>query len=741
MDTRTQLQNALRGIHVPELARMQLRPVLRGDQQPVIVAGNHALVAQLQRSDGGGRALRIPVSPEAGADWPGRYREIAEGMPSPARDLLPRGIQVAARGITLGRHQVPAVIMEWIDGPTMLHAVDRASRAGRVEVLSALADAVKEFAIAWLESGVTHGDLAADNLMMRRNGDMVAVDLDRLAWNGGPKPGFRNVSPAYRHPSDPGEGRAQDAFALLVQYVSIKALADDPDLRASFGDSSGTHGGALLFSSWDLTDLGRSRVLREVRSRVGASTRALVDSLHGASLGDPELAIEVLTGAPAPAQPEPAPEPADDQATGWDLSRVIERLRTQETAPHPVPPVQEQHHAQQYPDPIERDSPETIAEDRAQLRAAIERGDEAAVVRLASRLADDPIAQFYRLEVERILASGYDGRIARSSTQQHDDTVISLATEAEARHLSLNAASRRAVRRAEERIQVRNRLETALRDDRRPDLAELAVSGELVVLGDTDRGSLQRVLQALEWPILQQALDADDDMLILAAFDDDLFGDAASVPDRVRERVALARTRRTWMANVRATLKARDVDGLVRLFSNAPRGAASRLSATERNRAVRMMEREAALQDLAGAIGTGNDSRMLAALQEVERVGARIEDRQMWASIQRVVERASVVEQIVAAGSADPIDDRALARLLPVARMMGLRHDPALVDALSWDRLNAQVVRAAAARRIRRAIATDDDRVIRRTAFPDPADAIALLSEPERARVAASRKR
>jgi hypothetical protein len=138
---------------------------------------------------------------------------------------------------------------------------------------------------------------------------------------------------------------------------------------------------------------------------------------------------------------------------------------------------------------------------------------------------------------------------------------------------------------------------------------------------------------------------------------------------------------------------------------------------------------------------TGNDTRILTALHEVERVGARIDDRVTWSAVRDVVERASLVERILDAASSRPVDDHQLAHLLPIAKTMGLMHDPAFHDDYAWDRLQKIVLRGASLRRIRRAIATDDDRVIRQAAFPDVTGTIASLTEEERERVEAARER
>jgi len=745
MDTRSRLHNALARSHVPKLARHRLRPLLDQRGQPKVVSGDQAVVAQMTRSDGALRALRIPLSPDSGRGWPAHYGMIHDQLPDAVKLWFPRAIDVLDGGLPLGSQSVPAVLMEWIDGPTLLQAAHRAATDGNAAVLRALADALRDLAESFQTHEVVHGDLAADNLIVRVSGELVAVDLDSLAWTGYAPRSMHEPTMVHRFRGRRASGAQQDAFATLVLYVSLMLLAEMPELRERHGDPPTAHGGAILFSSWDLADPATSRVFTDVRRRVDDEARRLVDLLRQACLseaaGIPDILAEAFDGAPLsphaaatwsePGQVAQKPEPKPATST-WDLSRVIDRIASQEDGF--VQTVRK-------PEPVLPAAPDPVLAERARLREAIARGDDAEVLRSAVRLADDPVAQLYKIDVERVLAVGYQKRIADAARQQRDELVLQIAAEAELRHLPMSQASRRLIRQSRERLDVRDRLQVALADNDRTSLADLAVSGDLVVLGDTDRESLQQVLRALEWPNMQRALETDNDLIILEAFDEELFGGPEAVPTAVRHRVNLATARLAWIRDVRAGLKQRNVIELARLFATAPPGGAERLSAAERQRAERMIQQQAALDGLETAIRTGNDGEILTSLHEVERVGARIEDAFIWSSLRHVVERASLVERILDAARADPVDDRQLAHLLPVAKTLGLMHDPSFHDDVAWDMLELRVMQGAAMRRIRRALATDDDHLIAQTAWPDVAGAVPLLTSAERLRVEDARDR
>jgi hypothetical protein len=764
VDSHSLFQNALSRTYVPELVRLHARPELDHQRHPVIVEGDQALVARLIRSDGTRLALRVAASPETGKDWRLRYAAMPSGVPASVSSYIPRAIDVVPGGFTMGDASHAAVVSEWVDGPTVLQAVDRAGRAGNGAVLRAMAASLREFAIGLRQARVVHGDLAADNLMMRPNGDLVCIDLDGLTWPDAQLGPTGSGTPGYRHPGGAGSATERDAFAVLVQYTSLLVLADDPDLRRSYGDPISAHGGAILFSAWDLADPATSQVFADARERVDPETQHLVDRLREACISRPGQSPAILAEIfalpdevrPTTGSPEDAP-----LDSSWNINSVVERLKTQYGEPPaserpatPAPAASDwsrwlpSDRTERFPAPAPADAPSSGAvplhrldEDRQRLRQAIAAKDEPEILRLAARLGDDPVAQMYKIDVEHVLAEGIQARIARAAEKGRDEDVLSLAHDVERRHLPLNRATRNLIRRSKERIAVRGRLEAALAADDRPALSDLAVSGDLVVLGDTDRASLQKVLRALEWPSLQRALATDDDLMILEWFDEELFGAPGTLPDEAHRRIALARQRTQWVQEVRSALKRRRVRDLASLFLAPPEGGPERLSAAERQRTERLIERQAALDELQLAMKSGDDNAVLSALNTIERVGARIDDRFTWGTVQGVVERATVIEDIVTAATAEPVDDRQLAHLLPVAKSLGLAHDPRLRDELAFERLERLVLRGAAVRRIRNAITQNDDAAIRQAAYPDVADAHAALTFAERERVEAAVQR
>lgn len=768
MDRLARFQNALAERRVPALTGLHARPVLDRAGLPNVVAGNNALVARLRRADGGDVALRIVASAGKPREWAIRYAALAQFQQSRSLNRVPSAISVIDAGLPILEADDPGesngefgMVMEWIPGPTLLQGIDRAARAGNVEVIRALSTAYVQLWNDLQRVDFIHGDVTAQNLMVRANGQLACVDLDGAAWNDAPFGPTGEGTAGYRHPTLYRDATLRDAFSALVIMTSLAVLADAPDLRDAYGDSPSAIDGAILFSAWDIADPSTSRVFADAAAQVTSPTRALLDELHQACVGDASDVFEACTLLPRMRMPAALrPSPA---ASGWDVGPVVERMRAHSsdtwgadssnvagsgsgdiwqlppspnsTADYPATP-----EGFSWGGRAAAASKPVTGHDIAELTTAIERNDETEVVRIWSQIGHDPLASLLAGDVEQVVAVGYDRRVLAESRRKRDGAVVAVAAEARDRHIPLGPQARSIVRQASERNAVRAELAAALEGGDRRGLAELAVSGRLVVLGDADRNSLQKVLQAIEWPALQRAIQTDDDVLIAAGFDDELFQGTSLLDDGVQERVDLARRRIDWLASARAALAKRDTSRLRELLIEPPDGAPERLSGPERRRIRRAIERRHALAELETAIKGEDERAIIVSLNRVERVGARISDRATWARVQQVVERVSIIDELLSAADAQPLDHVRIAQLIPALKALGLERDPRLGDDELVERLEAHVIRMAHVRRIRAAITRDNDVAIMVAAVPDPRNALDMLTEPERDRVAAAIK-
>jgi hypothetical protein len=137
------------------------------------------------------------------------------------------------------------------------------------------------------------------------------------------------------------------------------------------------------------------------------------------------------------------------------------------------------------------------------------------------------------------------------------------------------------------------------------------------------------------------------------------------------------------------------------------------------------------------ALASGDDRKLVDAMNEIEITGALLPTDLDWASVQSVADRLSLVASIRRAAQAKPPDYARLSRLLPAAKEAFSVPQPYLGPGLDFAGLELDVRRVAHTERLREALRIDDDNAILTAASPDPYGAIATLTQDEQVRVAA----
>ncbi|MGH2561730.1 MAG: hypothetical protein ACRDJH_21905, partial [Thermomicrobiales bacterium] len=297
MPTLATLDDAMRrsGRLVPAVNRLGGGMIATtGPNQPLRVVGADAVVYQLRQPSGRSFALRCLLTDHPEPGLPERYRGLASApavtklRESPSSPVV-GSVHYFADGLSLAGADFrslhhPIMAMDWVDGSTLIAAVDRACRAGDTQRLDALAGAWLAAVDDLEAAGFSHGNLTADNVMVRADGRVVLVDYDTAFWPGSARPSSTESTPGYRHPAGLSTGPdRRDRYPSLLIYASLRALAHWPDLREEYGDAAETSGGALLFAPRDLADPDGSALFRAQRSIQDPPTRALIGILGEAS--------------------------------------------------------------------------------------------------------------------------------------------------------------------------------------------------------------------------------------------------------------------------------------------------------------------------------------------------------------------------------------------------------------------------------------------------------------------------
>ena len=582
----TALTNALRDGSVSFVATLGARPFLDDAGELVRIRGEDALIVPL--GVGGDRhpryALRLPLEHAGGASWPGRYADIAAAAGT-ITGHLPRNVTI------LDVEDIPgtsvALLYDWIPGETLTARVTRARERHNRERLSDLLWSLADLADALRTSALVHGDIAPGNIIVGPDGEMTLVDLDRAGYRDGVPPVEPRRRAGYRLPRGGGAPEEEDAFALLVLMTSIAVLADASVPIEHERAPEWSHP-ALLFSSWDLMDPQRSRLVREVEHQLSPLTRALLDRLIAGCTGRPdrvpallrEAAMEINRSGTRPGAIRDDFE--DDTAAGWHLSG---RSNVAE------------------PDPPE------IGFDWPAAPAQAPRQQEAA-------WSSEPRAEQPPASVPSW---------PEPAAERGERTLETIVSEIQAVTAPAIAGPSRRQQRAERRRQqVGQRLRRALAENDRPVLIDLAMSGALAELDDSDRQDVLQVVRALSYDAIVRAIATDDDEAILSSIDRSVFASDDDLDPAFRDRVGLARRREAWTERAPVAARERDGQASVEVLADPPADGVARLPEAVRRQVTRLADEHRAAEAAQAAIRQRDANGLARAL------GTLVELRPVW---------------------------------------------------------------------------------------------------------------
>lgn len=698
---------------------------MAGAAQPFRVAGNEAVVYRLENAAPGFIALRCFLTDKLDNSVLARYERLSKDatlrrLRAPEHSPLVQFVHLFSDGLLIPGPDFrsltePVIAMEWIEGPTLLEAVDRAARQGEQRVLNALANSWLRAVSANRAVDFSHGSLTGQNVMIDLERGPVFVDYDTAWWPGAVSVAKAKPPPAYAHPRGVASApERRDDFAALLIFVSLRALGIDPTLREEYGDTPARIDGALLFSPSDLASPNKSKLFERLKQLPDDEFQGMLGVLREACRSSVDAvppiddawqaaraAVMELRAAPPPAPPSIAAAPVAAEATWYD---VVSRV----------------------PD----------ASGTADFIAAVVDRDAETVVELWPGVRQLPEVIPFAIQATNLASEHLHSRIDRAIATGDDDELIAAVEQAELLVIAVQPGTRRAYRRALRQSDLRERLIDALQTDDRDRLASMAASGDLDELSGISRSAERSVRLAIKWQQLQQAIDLDSDDQILACSLDELLQETGYVSQEDKDRIALAQGRRRWLAKVRAALADRDAALLAELFASEPPAGAASLGPSEKRRTTRLISQRRAAHRLQEALASGDDRKLVDAMNDLESTGALLPADLDWASIQNVADRLSIVASIRRAALANPPDYARLGRMLPAAREAFGSGQPYLGHGLDFANLELDVRREAHRERLREALGKRDDNAILTAASPDPYGAIATMSQDEQERIA-----
>lgn len=189
------------------------------------IAGRNSIVLQI-RIQGLLYALKCYNSPLVAGE---RLGGLIASLP----DKLTIKPQILPEELWVDGHHTDVALYPWVEGRTLEWTIRKAIHDKDSSLLLSLKEKFIALAVEILESEWRHGDLKAENIVVRPNGEMVLVDCDSLYHPTLPKR-YPLGTPPYIHPQ---RGDAYDShiddYSIALVVLSLEALARDTSLFAN----------------------------------------------------------------------------------------------------------------------------------------------------------------------------------------------------------------------------------------------------------------------------------------------------------------------------------------------------------------------------------------------------------------------------------------------------------------------------------------------------------------------------
>lgn len=256
----------------PDLRKGKTIPGVFG--LPKVISGGFAGVFQVKK---GKKSYAARCFLRMVDDTKKRYKAIHEFLHRKRINCVIK-FDYIDKGILVKEKWYPILKMEWLEGDTLSEYIEK-NRHNR-KAMAETATKFKELVEELHNRGISHGDLHDQNIMVV-DGELKVIDYDALYV---PKLKGRDCSEIghtnYQHPERRLShfGPYLDNFSEWVIYISIKALAQDPEIwdEVEGGDQ------CLLFRNTDFQDPENSQVFKTLYRIEDDNLRLLVDTFRDA---------------------------------------------------------------------------------------------------------------------------------------------------------------------------------------------------------------------------------------------------------------------------------------------------------------------------------------------------------------------------------------------------------------------------------------------------------------------------
>ena len=223
-----------------------LWPTYDAAGEAIYSSGNFGVVFRAADAAGRPRALKCFTRPAAGRAE--AYGRLARELPRSSPYLVAHRYWADELSVWHdGRFEAFDVLaMDWVEGRTLhTEAIEAARRADR-RALERLFDNFLSLARWLVGSGLAHGDLKPENIVVASDGAFKLVDYDGMYLPSMAGEAQREAgTPAWQHPARAAMpfSSAIDHYSIALVAATLEALASLPELIDRFTPA----GGGLLF--------------------------------------------------------------------------------------------------------------------------------------------------------------------------------------------------------------------------------------------------------------------------------------------------------------------------------------------------------------------------------------------------------------------------------------------------------------------------------------------------------------
>lgn len=231
----------------------------------VYASGNYGSIYKIK--DEGDKFFALKCFTRKSGNLNERYLRISDYLSSKGNGInFLAHFRYYEEGIKTRKSQnyfFPVLKMEWIDGVTLNKFIQ--SNIGNPKILRKISLNLMSEIQKLQNAGISHGDLAGDNIIVTSGGEVKLVDYDGMFI-----PDFKGKKSSemghadFQHPGRTADSFSSrlDNFAALIIHLSLSAIAEKPELWDKY---NGSDPDCLIIRKKDFLNLSVSQVFKDLK--------------------------------------------------------------------------------------------------------------------------------------------------------------------------------------------------------------------------------------------------------------------------------------------------------------------------------------------------------------------------------------------------------------------------------------------------------------------------------------------